>query len=116
MGGFYEEHLDVPQRNGGWYGKRRQSGLFSGAAVRREVSFVLYLNEGWEARWGGALRIHPSAEEGAEREHPEREHVDVVPAGGTLVLMRSDRVRHAVMETHRRRECVVGWFRTEDRP
>ena len=37
--------------------------------------------------------------------------LDVQPHGGSLVLLRSDRVPHEVLETRRPRICVVGWFR-----
>ena len=35
---------------------------------------------------------------------------DVVPEGGTLVLLMSDDVEHSVRTTRAERECVVGWF------
>ena len=35
----------------------------------------------------------------------------VLPAAGTLVLMRSDRVPHEVLETKQPRRCIVGWLR-----
>ena len=36
---------------------------------------------------------------------------DALPEGGTLLLMMSGDVEHEVRETHRERQCVVGWFR-----
>ena len=36
---------------------------------------------------------------------------DIVPEGGTLVLMASADVEHLVRETFAERQCVVGWFR-----
>ena len=59
---------------------------------------------------GGALRVFPAH----ERYHPARESVhveDALPEGGTLLLMMSGDVEHEVRETHRARQCVVGWFR-----
>ena len=72
---------------------------------------LLYLDTGWDAEWGGCLRVFE--EHGAAEEAEEEKFVDIVPEGGTLVLMRSDRVPHEVLETRRARTCVVGWFRTE---
>jgi len=72
--------------------------------MRRAVSFLVYLNEGWKSTDGGALRIYGS------RENEQERHVDVQPEAGTLVMFRSDTVAHEVLTTHRRRQCIVGWF------
>ena len=69
---------------------------------------LLYLNSPWDRAWGGELRVY----EPSPAEEAEERHVDVVPEGGTLVLMRSDRVPHEVRTTHRPRQCIVGWFRS----
>jgi SM-20-related protein len=109
-GGFYKRHIDVPAQGGGWQRLGRSEedgGSFSGAALRREVSMLLYLNSGWSPEWGGALRMYPNGCDGGNDRH-----IDVFPEGGTLVLMRSDRVPHEVCVTHRERQCLVGWFRT----
>ena len=107
-GGRYLRHMDVPSRRGGWSPIGRDAedgGSFSQAALRREISLLLYLNSDWDtAAWGGALRIWESSE-------AEEHMVDIAPEGGTLVLMRSDRVPHEVLETTRPRHCVVGWLR-----
>ena len=118
-GGLYKRHKDVPSVGEGWTRLGRapeDGGSFSGSALRREVSMLLYLDQGWDANWGGCLRVfeeedHPTAAE----PHEDERFVDIVPEGGTLVLMRSDRVPHEVLETQRARTCVVGWFRTEGR-
>jgi hypothetical protein len=95
VGGMYRRHVDVPSTRGGWLpmGRAREDGgSFSGAALRREISMLLYLDAGWDPAWGGHLRIfEPDGDDEAE----ERT-TDVVPEGGTLVLMRSDRVPHEV--------------------
>lgn len=117
-GGFYLRHIDVPSARGGWNPIGRSDedgGSFSRAATRREVSMLVYLNRGWDPAWGGALRVYESVESAAQDEpsQPAQESfVDIVPEGGTLVLMRSDRVPHEVLETRRPRQCVVGWMRT----
>ena len=38
-------------------------GSFSGAELRREISLILYLDDPWEAEWGGQLRVYPAAGE-----------------------------------------------------
>jgi len=104
-GGRYMRHMDVPQRNDGWVRSGRSAedgGSFGGHATRREVSVLLYLNRGWDPAWGGQLRIY----------HADDSYLDVPPEGGSLVLMRSDRVPHEVLPTSRPRQCVVGWFRS----
>ena len=89
VGGRYERHLDV----------RRGAAAAPG---QREVSLLLYLDEGWQEQWGGTLRIHGG--DGAT--------TDVAPEAGTLVLMRSACTEHEVLETARPRHCLVGWYRS----
>lgn len=81
-GGRYARHLDR-----------------SPAGAERVVSMVLYLNEGWEAADGGVLRVYADPP------------VDVVPAGGTLVLFMSEALEHEVLEARRERRSLTGWFR-----
>ena len=116
VGGHFTRHLDAKRENDGWRLNGRSAadgGSFSGSAHRRVVSFILYLNEGWDAADGGALRVYPAYEDGRRgglgksAQHAE----DVYPDGGTLVLVDSAAVEHAVLETRKERQCVVGWFR-----
>ena len=88
-------------------------GSFSGARTRRVVSFILYLNRGWRAADGGALRVFPAHEcdDGTERSQLSGYTEDILPEGGTLVLVMSNDVEHLVRTTHAERQCVVGWFR-----
>jgi SM-20-related protein len=67
----------------------------------RVLSCVVYLNDVWRVEDGGALRIYPDPV-GMK---------DVVPVGGTLVLLWSDRIAHAVLPARRSRYSVAGWFR-----
>ena len=116
-GGYYQRHLDVGNRNGGWlsYGrddagvKGHYNGL-PGSQWRRTLSFLFYLNDdAWSSSDGGALRVfRPRGDGGADN---GGDHVDVIPAGGTLVLFRSDSVEHEVLETRRQRCAIAGWFR-----
>lgn len=120
-GGFYQRHIDVPASDDGWYRLGRTAedgGSFSESAVRREISMLIYLNSNWQADWGGQLRIFPMfnkhcrTDESQLDDLPVEGSTDVLPEGGTLVLMQSSRVPHEVLVTRRERQCVVGWFRT----
>jgi len=101
----------------------------------RLISLILYLNPpDWGAADGGALRLYlppgsaaaaaaadpaaaaafapvaqaPAAEEGEEA-------VDVRPAGGTLVVFRSEGVPHEVRPSAgRERLSLTGWLRDDD--
>ncbi|MGH8714452.1 MAG: 2OG-Fe(II) oxygenase [Casimicrobiaceae bacterium] len=66
----------------------------------RIVSFVLYLNEDWSPRDGGALRMH--LDDGA---------CDIWPDGGTAVSFMAERFEHEVLPSARQRLAVTGWFR-----
>ncbi len=72
---------------------------------RRVLSMVIYLNAHWQPSDGGALRVHPSAENGLNS--PK----DIAPQGGRLVLFLSDSIAHEVMPAHRERRSLTGWFR-----
>ncbi len=87
-GAFYRKHFDRFRNDG-----------------RRTLSSVLYLNDGWENGDGGALRLHLD-------DRGRTGHVDVQPAGGTLVLFLSDRFAHEVLPARRERLSLTGWFRT----
>ena len=67
----------------------------------RILTAILYLNPEWQPADGGELRIHPTA-------GPPR---DIAPAGGRLVLFRSDLVEHEVLPAHRLRMAVTAWYR-----
>ena len=67
----------------------------------RVLSWIVYLNEAWQAEDGGALRVH--LERGGTR--------DVLPIGGTLACFLSDRFMHEVLPATRERLSVTGWFR-----
>jgi SM-20-related protein len=67
---------------------------------RRTVSAVVYLNEGWLAEQGGALRIYP-----------QDEAHDVAPLGGRLVIFMSGELPHEVLPATRERLSLTGWFR-----
>lgn len=88
-GGFYDRHLDS----------------FEGAR-NRIVSLVIYLNDAWSPKDGGAILIWP---EGAENMDPPV--AEILPEGAGVVVMLSETVPHAVAETHRRRYGMAAWWR-----
>ena len=90
-GAFYRRHLDQ----------------FRGSE-QRQVSSILYLNQGWSPEHGGQLRLYLD-------DAPEAPHLDIEPAGGTLVLFLSGRFWHEVLPATRQRMSLTGWFRTRDR-
>jgi hypothetical protein len=79
---------------------------------RRKVSLILFLGDPTNDRlWdpvvdGGALRLYINDSAGKEGHH------DVAPTPGTLMLFDSSSIPHEVLETHRTRACIVGWFNT----
>ena len=63
VGGHYKRHLDQPYGDSGWVQQGRRAsngGSLCGSRTRRVVSFILYLNSGWDAADGGALRVFPA--------------------------------------------------------
>ncbi len=86
-GAGYDRHVDQP------YGR-----------AQRQVSVVLYLNEGWTAASGGELRIFGAA----------GRHRDIEPRAGRLVYFLTPGREHAVLPTQRERISISGWFRARD--
>jgi SM-20-related protein len=86
-GAGYARHVDQPH-----------------GRVQRLVSFVLYLNEGWEPAAGGELRIFGTA----------GRHRDIEPIAGRLACFLTPGREHAVLTTRRDRLSVSGWFRARD--
>jgi SM-20-related protein len=71
---------------------------------QRQVSLVLYLNEGWTPAAGGELRMFDAA----------GGHRDIEPIAGRLVCFLTPDREHAVLATRRDRLSISGWFRTRD--
>ncbi len=69
----------------------------------RVMSCVLYLNRGWTAADGGALRIYLSGSNSR----------DILPAASTLVCFLAD-YEHEVLRATRERLAVAGWFRRRE--
>lgn len=113
-GGHYMRHLDQPQAQEGWTRQGRQAvdgGSLCGGHTRRVISFILYLNRNWAYGDGGALRVFPARQDQVAGTDPSTHVEDILPEGGTLVILMSGDVEHLVRETARERQCVVGWFR-----
>ena len=97
-GGRYVRHLDV--RRGG------------DGPVRR-LTAIVYLNDGWQAEWGGQLRLYErggaaaAAASGGEGEAS----VDVLPVWGRLLLFASEEVEHEVLPATHRRIALTTWFK-----
>ena len=90
-GTHYARHLDR------FSDDRSIAGSMDGARV---LSLVIYLNAGWDAADGGALRLH----DGAGAAH------DVTPQGGDLVAFLSDRVAHEVLPATKPRWSIAAWL------
>lgn len=86
-GAGYARHVDQPH-----------------GRTQRQVSLVLYLNEGWTPAAGGELRIFDAA----------GRHRDIEPIAGRLVHFLTPEREHAVLPTHSDRMSISGWFRTRD--
>jgi len=86
-GAEYARHVDQPR-----------------GRAQRQVSLVLYLNEGWTAAAGGELRIFDAA--GCHR--------DIEPIAGRLVCFLTPGREHAVLPTRYDRLSISGWFRARD--
>lgn len=82
-GAFYRKHLDqFNNRN------------------NRLISMICYLNKEWEPAYGGELRLYRA----------DGTYSDVAPKPGRMVLLKSDIVPHAVLETHVSRYSITGWL------
>ena len=86
-GAGYARHVDQPQ-----------------GRVQRQVSLVLYLNEGWTCAAGGELRLFDAA----------GGHRDIEPVAGRLVCFLTPGRVHEVLPTMRDRLSITGWFRTRE--
>lgn len=76
---------------------KRHSDTFEDSS-NRVLSFVLYLNDHWEAENGGELVIYS-----------EKKECKILPAANRLVVFRSN-MEHEVMPTNRPRYSLTGWM------
>lgn len=75
-----------------------------GRNALRQVSCVLYLNQGWQEGFGGQLRLYLA--DGNTQE--------IMPTGGTLVTFMSGEFIHEVLPATQPRISLTGWFRRRD--
>ena len=92
-GASYQKHLD----------------RFSDAD-ERTISCTLYLNEDWQAKDGGQLRLFFPDGESASKDSAES-YLEVLPVAGTCALFRSEIFYHEVLPAARARFSLTGWFR-----
>jgi SM-20-related protein len=81
-GSFYKRHLDQFKKDD-----------------HRKLSVICYLNEGWEDRDGGQLRVY----------FPDRQQ-EFFPIAGRLICFRSDLLEHEVLPATRPRMSLTGWM------
>ena len=60
---------------------------------RRELTFLVYVNVGWQPKDGGCLRLHP------DPNNPGTNTFDVEPLAGRLVIFESGKQMHEVLES-----------------
>ena len=94
-GGFYRRHTDS---------------VVGSASVLRSYSLLLYLNNEWKESDGGYLRVHLDSGKDFLPDGEKPNFVDVEPKGGTLVLFKSDKIPHEVLDTQSERMAVIGWY------
>jgi SM-20-related protein len=80
-GTFYKRHLDQFRKDD-----------------HRKLSVICYLNEEWNDKQGGQLRMYL----------PDDVR-DVFPTAGKLVCFRSDQIEHEVLPATRERMSLTGW-------
>jgi hypothetical protein len=77
----------------------------------REYTAILYLNAAdWPRSDGGQLQLFPGAEAGDETGESASEVVEIVPAGGTLVVFDSRSMLHAVTPSLKPRIALTAWL------
>lgn len=86
-GGFYKKHLDA------FRGQRN-----------RLVTIVYYLNQQWQPKDGGHLRLYDE-----NNQHLQ----DIEPVFNRLLVFMSESFPHEVLPCHRDRYSIAGWFRTD---
>lgn len=70
----------------------------------RRVTFLCYLNTGWQISDGGLLRMYLRNHDGHEIPF------DIAPLAGRLVMFRSDEIEHEVLLCKKKRYSLTGWM------
>lgn len=84
-GTFYKKHIDQ-----------------FAATKTRKISCVYYLNEQWDADWGGQLALYNKEDELLQQ---------VMPLGNRFICFNSE-LPHEVMQTQQARYSLTGWMKT----
>lgn len=82
-GGHYDRHLD----------------RFNNRS-NRLISFVLYLNEGWQKGDGGELELYLN----------DGSYQQVEPIQGRCIMFKSAIMEHSVLKAHKDRYSLTGWL------
>ncbi|MDY0121179.1 MAG: 2OG-Fe(II) oxygenase [Sulfurimonas sp.] len=86
-GDFYEKHYDAFKDS-----------------KNRVVTVVYYLNEDWDNKSGGELKLYDA--------HETHLHT-LLPEADTLVVFLSEKFPHEVLKAKRKRYSIAGWFRVD---
>lgn len=78
--------------------------------LRSYSLLLLYLNNEWKESDGGRLRVHLDSGKDFLPDGEEPNFIDVEPKGGTLVLFKSDKIPHEVLDTQAERMAIIGWY------
>ncbi len=79
-------------------------------AMKRSLSVIVYLNEGWQAQDGGELKLY--LDEHAQCPNTNAKATLISPMAGRMVLFLSDRFWHEVLPAQKTRLSVTAWFRS----
>jgi len=95
---------------GGFYRRHTDSVVGSASVLRSYSLLLLYLNNEWKESDGGRLRVHLDSGKDFLPDGEEPNFIDVEPKGGTLVLFKSDKIPHEVLDTQAERMAIIGWY------
>lgn len=96
IGGYYKKHIDSYSPKPG----------IKATDSERILSFILYVSDRiWSVTDGGELRLY------GKENNNWKNHIDINPISGNLVLFYSQDFEHEVMITNVNRRAVIGWFR-----
>lgn len=87
QGSFYKKHVDQFAQN-----------------KSRQLSFILYLNSGWQPQDGGTLVLY---------DQENNQLTEILPHANRFICFFSD-LPHEVLVTHRQRFSITGWFKIRE--
>jgi len=95
------DHVEVQLARypGDGHGYARHRDAVAGAfGPGRRITCIYYLNDGWSASDGGALRLHL------------QDSVDLLPTADRAVVFLSEDIEHEVLPTFRPRLALTAWY------